>query len=171
MSETANRARVERDAKGKRATFDDIVVGTSLGEMEWVVTEEMIEQQCAMDLDYDEFYSLASPWGSRIAPPQIQYRPPRWLLSRRYNVRGLFYRWKMENVRAIIPGETLLIKSSIIEKYLRNEREYIVYGAEATDAKGQVVFRTERTHVLDVLERSTPRSGEGVDSGIKAERI
>lgn len=171
MTDVAGRVRVERDAQGKRASYDDIEIGKALGEMEWVVTEEMVEQQCRMDLDYDEWYSLASPWGDRIAPPQISYRPPRWLLSRTYNVRGLFYRWKIENVRPIRLNEKLRIKSWITNKYLKNDREFIVYAAEATDAQGNVVFRTERTHVLDAFERSVPRAGEGIDSGIKAERI
>lgn len=171
MTQGASPVRVERDAKGKRASYEDIEVGTVLGEMDWVVTAEMIDQQCRMDLDFDEFYSLDSPWGGRIAPPQIQYRPPRWLLSRTYNVRGLFYRWKIENVRPIRLDETLRVKCWITDKYVKNEREFIVYEAEAKDAGGNVVFRTTRTHVLDPLGRSAPRAGEGIDTGIKAEKI
>jgi hypothetical protein len=171
MSETVSKTRVEADAQGRRATYEEIEVGAVLGEMEWVVTEEMVDLQCRLDLDYDEWYSLDSPYGGRIAPPQIQYRPPRWLLSRAYNVRGLFYRWKMENVRPIRVNETLKIKSWIVDKYVKNDREYVVYAAEATDAGGETVFRTERTHVLDVLERSAPRAGRGIDTGVKAERI
>ena len=167
----AGRARVERDVRGKRASFDDIEVGAPLGEIEWIVTEDMIDLQCRLDQDYDPFFSLESPWGGRIAPPQIQYRPPRWLLSRTYNVRGLFYKWKMENLLPIQPNVTLRIKASIVDKYVKNEREFVVYGAEATDPEGRTVFRTERTHVLDVLDRSAPRAGEGIDSGIKAERL
>jgi acyl dehydratase len=171
MKDATTPARVERDAKARRATYDEIEVGASLGEMDWAVTEKMIEQQCRMDLDYDEFYSLDSPWGGRIAPPQIQYRPPRWLLSRTYNVRGLFYRWKMENIRPIRLNETLHIRSSIVDKYVRNDREFVVFAAEATNAQGDVVFRTERTHALDILDRTAPRTGEGLDSGIKAEKL
>jgi hypothetical protein len=171
MTEGASKTRVEEDAQGKRATYDEIVVGTVLGEMEWVVTADMIDLQCKLDLDYDEFYSLESPWGGRIAPPQISYRPPRWLLSRTYNVRGLFYKWQMENVRPIRLDEKLHVICRITDKYVKNDREFIIYTAVATDVKGEVVFRTERTHVLDALERTAPRAGAGIDTGIKAERI
>jgi hypothetical protein len=64
------RARVAADSHGPRAEFDDIEVGRLLGEMEWVVTDEMIDTQCALDADYDVWYSLDSPWGGRIAPPR-----------------------------------------------------------------------------------------------------
>ena len=163
--------RVAADSKGPRAQFDDIEVGRVLGEMEWVVTEEMIDTQCAIDADYDVWYSLESPWGGRIAPPQISYRPPRWLLSRTFNVRGLFYRWEMENLRPIRPGVTMRVSARISDKYLKNEREFIVYESEARDPEGNVVFRTKRTHVLDFIDRSAQRAGEGIDSDITAERI
>lgn len=165
------KTRVAADSHGARAQFADIEVGQSLGEMEWVVTEEMIETQCAIDADYDVWYSLTSPWGGRIAPPQISYRPPRWLLSRTYNIRGLFVRWEMENVRPIKPGVKLRVAARISDKYVKNEREFVVYEAEAADPDGNVVFRTRRTHVLDFIERTAQRAGEGIDSGIKAERI
>lgn len=165
------KARVAEDNKGRRATYEEIEVGTTLGEMDWVVTDEMIDLQCEMDMDYDEWYFVASPWGGRIAPPQVQYRPPRWLLSRKYNVRGLFYKWEMENVRPILPGITLRVTCSVVDKYIKNEREFVVYEAEAVDPQGEVVFRTRRTHVLDFVERSAPRSGTGIDSGIKPERV
>jgi acyl dehydratase len=162
---------VAEDSHGPRARFEDIEVGRELGEMEWVVTAEMIDTQCALDADFDWWYSVDSPWGGRVAPPQISYRPPRWLLSRTFNVRGLFYRWEMENVRPIRAGVTLKVKARISDKYVRNEREFIVYEAEATDPDGEVVFRTRRTHVLDFVERTAQREGAGIDSGIKTERI
>ena len=167
----ARTTRVAADAQGARAEYDEIEVGGSLGEMEWTVTDEMVDSQCAMDADYAVWYSLDSPWGGRIAPPQISYRPPRWLLSRTYNVRGLFYKWEMENLRPIRPGVTLRVHARIVDKYVKNEREFVVYEAEAKDPDGLVVFRTRRTHVLDFVERSAQRSGEGIDSGIKPERI
>jgi acyl dehydratase len=165
------RTRIAADSHGPRAVFDEIEVGRSLGEMEWVVTEDMIERQCAIDADFDAWYSLDSPWGGRIAPPQISYRPPRWLLSRTYNIRGLFYRWEMENVRPLRPGVTLRVRARIADKYVKNEREFVVYEAEAADPDGNVVFRTRRTHVLDFVERSAQREGEGIDSGVKPECI
>lgn len=165
------RARVAEDGHGRRTDYDEIEVGKLLGEMEWVVTDEMIDKQCEMDADYHVWYRLASPWGGRIAPPQISYRPPRWLLSRTYNVRGLFVKWEMENVRPIRPNVTLRVAATVVDKYVKKDREFVVYQAEARDPDGNVVFRTRRTHVLDVVERTAERQGKGVDSGIKAERL
>ena len=164
------RTRVSKDSQGERAVFDDIEIGHSLGQMEWQITDELIDLQCQLDQDFDPMY-FPQGNGGRIAPPQMTYRPPRWLFSRAYNVRGLFVRWENESFRAIEPNTTLTVTGTIVDKYIRKEREFVVYQAEGRDAAGNLVFRTKRTHVLDFVERSAPREGAGIDSGIKPEKI
>jgi hypothetical protein len=165
------KARVLEDGSGRRATYDDIEVGHSLGEMEWEITDDMIELQCRLDEDFDRLFCLPQSNGSRIAPPQITYRPPRWLFSRAYNVRGLFVRWEMEMLGLIRSGTKVKVTGSIVDKFIKKDREFVVYQAEGRDPEGELLFRTKRTHVLDFIERSAPRAGTGVDSGIKPERI
>jgi hypothetical protein len=167
---STTQTRVLEDSQGRRAAFEDIQIGQSLGEMEWTITDELIDLQCQLDQDFDPLYF---PQGDerRVAPPQITYRPPRWLFSRAYNVRGLFVRWESESFRVIEPGMTIKVSGSIADKFVKKEREFVVYEAEGRDSDGNLVFRTRRTHVLDVIERTAPRSGVGVDSGIKPERI
>ena len=165
------KARVLEDGSGRRAAFDDIQIGQSLGEMDWQVTDDMIDLQCRLDEDFDRLFCLPLTDGERVAPPQLTYRPPRWLFSRTYNVRGLFVRWEMETFALIKANATLKVSASVVDKYIKNEREFVVYEAEGRDASGELVFRSKRTHVLDFVERTAPRAGVGVDSGIKPERI
>ena len=166
-----SRIRKREDAFGKRAEFDEIEIGQELEPCEWVVTEADIDKQCLIDEDYHEWYSLDSPWGGRIAPPQIQYRPPRWMLTRTYNVRGVFYKWAFETFKVIKPGEKITITGKIVDKWVKNEREFITFEAVGRDAAGEKVFVTQRTHVLDIVERTAPRQGAGIDSGHKPETI
>ena len=167
---SSTRARVSEDSQGSRASFEAIEIGHSLGEMEWEITDDLIDLQCHLDQDFDAlFYPQGG--GARIAPPQITYRPPRWLFSRAYNVRGLFVRWEAETFRAIVPNTTIKVKATIVEKFVRKEREFVVYEATGYDADDNLIFRTRRTHVLDFVERSAPRAGVGIDSGIKPEKL
>ena len=167
---STTKTRVLEDSQGRRAAFEDIEVGQSIGEMEWQVTDDLIDLQCHLDQDFDPLF-FPQGGNARIAPPQITYRPPRWLFSRAYNVRGLFVRWESESFRAIEANSTLKVAGSIVEKYIKKDREFVVYETEGKDAAGNLVFRTRRTHVLDFVERSAPRAGAGIDSGIKPERI
>ncbi len=163
--------RMERDAQGERALFEDIEVGFDLGSLEWTVEPEDIDKQCAVDEDYDPFYMVDSPWGGPVAPPQIQYRPPRWLLTRSFNVHGVFYRWEFENRKPIKPGVPITVSGTVADKWVKNEREFVAFEFTGTDPDGDVLFVTRRVHVLDVIERSAPRAGVGVDSGFKPEKI
>ena len=167
---SSTRTRVSEDSQGTRAAYEDIRIGESIGQMEWRITDDLIDLQCQLDCDFDPLF-FPQGGGARIAPPQITYRPPRWLFSRAYNVRGLFVRWESETFRAIEPDTTLTVAGSIVEKFIKKDREFVVYAAEGKDAGGNLIFRTRRTHVLDFVERSAPREGVGIDSGIKPEKI
>src|SRR3954471_12421354 len=146
------KTRVLEDSQGKRAAFEDIEIGHSLGEMEWQITDDLIDLQCQLDQDFDPMY-FPQGESTRSAPPQITYRPPRWLFSRTYNVRGLFVRWESETFRAIEPNTTITVSASIVEKFVKKDREFAVYQSEGKDRDGDLIFRTRRTHVLDFVER------------------
>jgi hypothetical protein len=167
----ASTTRVAEDEYGPRAAFDDIEVGKDLGTIEWCISEADIEKQCRIDFDYHPWYFLGSPYGKRIAPPQIQYRPPRWLLSRNYNLRGLFYKWEFENVGPLVVDEVIKVTGRVLDKWIERDREYVKFESVGADSLGNVVFRTIRTHVLDALKRTAPREGRGLDSGIKSEKL
>lgn len=170
---SAPRTRVLEDGQGRRAAFEDIEIGQTLGEMEWQITDDLIDLQCQLDQDFDPMYfpQEGEEKRGRVAPPSITYRPPRWLFSRAYNVRGLFVRWDNEMFREIEPNTTIKVTGSIVDKYVKKDREFVVYQAVGHDSEGNLLFRSKRTHVLDFVERSAPRAGAGIDSGIKPERI
>jgi hypothetical protein len=168
---SSNRTRVLEDSAGPRAAFENIEVGRTLGEIEWDITDELIDVQCMLDQDFDPLFFPQVKGERRVAPPQITYRPPRWLFSRTYNVRGLFVRWEHESFKPIRPNTRIRVSGSIADKFVKKDREFVVYQAEGRDQAGDLVFRTKRTHVLDVIERTAPRAGVGIDSGIKPEKI
>jgi len=163
--------RIASDAGGLRTTYEEIEVGKDLGALEWTVTDADIEKQCTFDDDWHEWYVLTSPWGGRVAPPQIQSRPPRWLLSRTYNIRGVFYKHEFEYLKPIRPNQKLVISGKIGDKWVKNDREYVRYDTFATDESGEVVSTSSRVRVVDMLKRDAPRQGTGIDSGIRPERI
>lgn len=164
--------RVARDSNGERATYDDIEVGLDLGTMSWTPAAEDIDKQCAIDGDFDPlFEAFGGDEMGRLAPPQLSYRPPRWLFSRVYNVRGVLYRWQLDNLGPIRPGVEITIGGKVVDKWIKSDREFVEFEVTGTDPDGRQVFRTRRVHALDVIKRTTPRSGVGLDSGKKPERL
>jgi hypothetical protein len=165
------KSRVESDSKGERTKYEDILEGTELGEIEWELAKESINKQCKIDDDYNEWYTINSPFEGVIAPPQITYRPPRCLISRKYNIRGVFYKWEFENVDVLKENSKIIVNGKVLSKWIKNDREYVKFEVIGKDTEGKVVFKTYRTHVLDVIKIDAPRVGAGIDSGIKAEKI
>ena len=164
--------RVARDGNGERATYDDIEVGLDLGTMSWTPTAEDIDKQCTIDGDFDPlFEAFGGGEDGRMAPPQLSYRPPRWLFSRVYNVRGVLYRWELDNLGPIRPGVEITLGGKVVGKWIKSDREFVEFEVTGTDPDGRQVFRTRRVHALDVIKRTAPRSGVGLDSGKKPERL
>ena len=46
---SSEKTRVLEDGSGRRAAFEDIEIGRSLGEMEWEITDDLIDLQCLLD--------------------------------------------------------------------------------------------------------------------------
>jgi acyl dehydratase len=168
---TPRQVRMVEDATGKRTTYEVIEVGKDLGSFEWTVTPEDIERQCMLDDHWHDWFQKDSPWGGPIAPPQIQSRPPRWLLGRTYNVRGVSYKHDFEYLKPIKPGEKLIISGKISDKYIKRDREFVRWDTFAHDENGGLVFTASRVQAMDVIKRTAPREGVGIDGGIKPERI
>jgi hypothetical protein len=162
---TAGLTRVERDAGGRRTTFEEIEVGADLGTMDFVVQPEDVQGMLQNDDEAHEWYLGDSPWGAPIVPWMATYPPVRIMFTKKYNVRGLFYIFESDFIRPIFFGEHITLTGRVTKKWIKRDREYVQYEAEGRDASGAIVFRTVRAHALDYLPRSLPRAGEGLDSG------
>ena len=158
--------RVARDVSGvERTRYEDSNVGEDLGTMEWRFDRDSIARLCESDDDFHEWYAVESPYGGIVAPVLISYPAVRMLFTRRYNVRGLFYGFEMENFAPLKPDTTYTLSGRICDKWIRRNREYVQYEATCTDPQGMKIFHTRRAHALDFLTRDTPKEGVGIDSG------
>ena len=166
-----SRVRMAEDATGRRTHFEEIEVGKDLGKFDWLVTQADVERQCSLDNHWHEWFVSDSPWGGPIAPPQIQSRPPRWLLGRTYNIRGVSYKLDFEYLKPIMLGQKLTISGHISDKYIKRNREFVRWDTSAHDEYGELVFTASRVQCMDVIERDTPREGVGIDGGPKPERF
>jgi hypothetical protein len=158
--------RVAYDDRGPRTTYDEFVVGDSLGTMEWTVTRDNVDGLIINDQDFNECYDSDAMFGYAVVPPLATYPPVRMLFTRKYNVRGVFYQFRSEFYRPMRYGERITITGAISDKYIRRNREFVTYEAVGTDEGGATVFRTFRTHALDYITLDKPRAGKGVDSGL-----
>jgi hypothetical protein len=159
--------RVAEDANGRpRTTFEEIVVGESLGTMKWSVTRPDVEGLVMSDLEFDPWYESIESGGGGVVPPLATYPPVRVLFTLKYNIRGVFYEFESEFLRPIPYGLELSIHGVVADKWIKRNHEFVKYAAYAEDEAGLVYFRTARTHALDFQTIDVPKAGKGIDSGI-----
>jgi hypothetical protein len=150
---------------GERAqtTIDQIEVGRDLGELEWSVTRPQVEGLIASDEEFDPWHADIGEGGG-VVPILATYPPVRALFARSFNIRGFLYQYECEFLRPIAYGQSLTIRGWITDKWVKRNREYVKFEAEARDAEGTIVFRTSRTHLLDYRPSSpTENAVEVVD--------
>ncbi len=150
--------RVLADAKGKRSEYEDFVVGTEFKPVDWVVSPDQITYFCEANEDYHEWYMVDSPFGGRVCPPIMNFRPVRGLLSAMYNVRGLLYVYETENFEPVKPNVKIHVTGKITNKWIKNDKEFIEFQATGVDESGTLIFRSRRVHVLDAVPRTAPRA-------------
>ncbi|MCZ7568372.1 MAG: MaoC family dehydratase [Ardenticatenaceae bacterium] len=137
------------DETKKRTSYDEIEVGTEFTSKEWVITPEQVDYFCEGNEDYHEWYSLDSPFGGRIAPPLINYRPARDLFSARYTVRGLLAEYESDYINPVKPNKKMVVAGKITGKWMKRDKAFVEYEVTCVDEDGLEIFRTKRVHLLD----------------------
>lgn len=162
MTSHPGQVRILRDSAGIRTTFEELEIGKDLGAAEWTPTQAQIDQVCERMEDHHPYYELNSPFGNTVVPVSMTYLLTRGLFSQTYSVRGLFYKWTVDLMEPMTPAITYIIKATLSEKWIRNDREFVAYESTCTAPDGRVMFKTRRAHVLDFIKRTAPKVGEGV---------
>jgi len=129
---------------------DEVYVGKDLGGQDLDVTPELIEKYIRATGDANARYREGTP---PVAPALLLcnevYQHGGWYLP---NIFGnLHARQEWEIYGPIPRGERVRTRCTVIERYVKRDREYIVNEALTFDAKGRLACRG-RTHQSFLME-------------------
>ena len=139
---------------------DGIEPGLDLGTRELVITADWIEKYASSIDDRNPWYTDDSPFGGPIAPAAVfnyemelfgGWHPPN-IVGRILNTDQTW-----EFFQPMRPGQRILIKGRVHDRYEKRGREYIAMEATAWDEGGQLLCRTVTTHAWPV---QSPASGD-----------
>ena len=128
---------------------DGIEPGLDLGTRELVITPEWIEKYMGSIDDHNPWYTEGSPFGGPIAPSAVfnyemelfdGWHPPG--ISGRILNTGQTWEFR----RPMWPGQRVILKGRVLDRYLKRGREYISMEACAYDEEGRLLCRTVTTH-------------------------
>ena len=140
----------------------DIRTGLDLGGHDYTIAAERIAEYMAGVDDQRGWYTGDSPFGAAVAPALILhsevYAFGGWYLP---NIFGnLHARQEWELFAPIMAGDDVTTRSTIIQRYVKRGRDYVVNEVQTYGADGRLLNRG-RTHQSFLLD--TPNEGLAVD--------
>lgn len=140
----------------------EVYVGRDMGGHEYTLTPDLIRLYEEGTGDHNAWYRTASPFGRSIAPALLLhsevYKNLSWYLP---NLIGnLHAKQEWELFQPMLAGDTVRTRSTVVERYLKRNREYVVNEVLITDRDGRWLQRS-RTHQSFLIEEG--RAGFVVD--------
>ncbi len=136
-----------------QTTRQEIYVGRYFGERQVHVTPELVRHYSDAVDDHNPWYAGDSPFGGPVAPALILhsevYRYGGWYLP---NVFGnLHAKQEWELFHPISVSERVVTRSTIVDRYVKRDREYVVNEVACFGADGRMLNRG-RTHQSFLME-------------------
>jgi acyl dehydratase len=144
----------------------DVFVGRDMGGRETTITPDLVRVYADGTEDRNPWYRGASPFGSAVAPALLfhseVYKNLAWYLP---NLIGnLHAKQEWELFHPMLVGDIVRTHSTVVERYLRRNREYVVNEVLITDTKGRWLQRS-RTHQSFLMESPSPASTSASGGG------
>lgn len=135
---------------------DEVYVGRDMGGHEWTLSADAVENFIAGTGDNHPWYTGASPLGAPLVPALLLhsevYRTRAWYLPNIYG--NLHARQEWETYQPMTVGQTVRTRCTVIDRYVKRGREYVVNEALTFHSEGALVSRA-RTHQSFLVEPST----------------
>ena len=139
-----------------------VFVGRDLGGHEYEVRRSTVERYCAGTGDDHPWYSGDSPFGGPVAPALLYhsevYANLGWYLPNIFGNLHARQQWELFHPMAL--GETVRTRSTVVERYRKRNRDYVVNEVVIADAGGRWHQRS-RTHQSFLIDDA--RQGFAVD--------
>lgn len=135
-----------------RATYETVEVGERLGPVEYGLTEEDVASY--LERVQDEGEALVLPDGRRAAPPTITAGDYNRVLTTKYSTYDVVHtKARHEFKKPIVPPMRLRAWGTIVDKYIRRGREYLVIETVTEDESGAEVVRSRNTWLINASVR------------------
>ena len=133
----------------KTFDFDTIQIGEILGVKEVLITEELIRTSAEAIESEHPWYFEDSPFGGRIAPPTVFADDTLRILDEQYSRFGSIHAkqaWEFKYPARL--GRTVTLTVSVVDKFYRRERPYIIMELVAVDDEGIELCRSLHTSLM-----------------------
>ena len=147
---------LQKDAEMARL-WDGLTVEGALGPVSYAVTDRLVDVFCSATEETHPWFTKDSPFGGRIAPPVITGGDySKLMASMGYNL-GYHARHHAESLAPMRLGDQLTVTGRVMDKYKRRGLRYFVLDYQATNQRGEAVYRRTITATVGVLRDPAAR--------------
>ena len=144
----------------------DVFVGRDMGGRECTLAADLVRVYAEGTDDHNPWYEGASPFGGAVAPALLLhsevYRNLAWYLP---NLIGnLHAKQEWELFQPMMVGDTVRTHSTVVERYVKRNREYVVNEVLITARDGRWLQRS-RTHQSFLIDSSSSPANTSVSGG------
>lgn len=148
---------LQTDAQMEQA-WEALSVGETLGPLTYQVTERVVDAYCEATEGRHPWFTNGSPFGGRIAPSDLSTTDYRHLVEEKGTSPGYHARHHAEFLEPVLIGDTLTVTGRMAAKFQRRGFRYYTMDYQATNQRGQQVYRQSITATVGVLR--DPSYGE-----------
>jgi len=140
----------------KHIPWDTVIVGDTLGPIEYVVDKEAVEQYCDDWKDPNPIYLEDSPFGGPVVPPAFRAGLDSFrLLATKFDSHATVgVKTEHQYINPAKIGKRLITTGKIADKYIKRGIEYVVIEYSMVDEDG-VEIRRSVDHIALSVERVT----------------
>jgi acyl dehydratase len=143
--------------------WEELPIGEETGSIDLVVTDQMIDDYvAALEIQHDWFTTGPSPYGGRIAPPDMLPKLGMDELFQKYlhRVMGANMRAKQafKFFAPVRAGMRVKATGHLAEKYERRGKRFVTFEALFTDENGTPLVLDRRTQYLPQPKPETDKA-------------
>jgi hypothetical protein len=134
----------EGERKRADQAFHELPVGTDMGSIEYVLSEERVDRhlRATHQTPYPE------SGGERLAPVSILASDGIRLAESRFDIgESVHAGQRLEIVNIPIVGSTVRVSGKVVEKFEKGGRQFVVMDVLSEDGRGRVLARGRMTGV------------------------
>ena len=156
-------------AQLKEQKWELMEVGEEFGPVEVVVDDQKIKSFAYAVDDYDPAFFVGKPKGQRIGHPVVLCNDLLRAPHSKYDPHtgsgtSLHAKQEFEVFKPVRLGQKVIVTGRFVDKYIRREKPYIVFEAEARDEDGELVLRGRSTQMRGLKPGVVKAGGSPVPS-------
>lgn len=138
----------------KPMMYAQILLGETY-EDEYVLTPDLAEDYAEGIEDFNPWYLEHSPFGGPIANPVLIIAQHARLFKTRYSTAGNVHtRHETQFLNPARIGKKIKVSGTLVDKYLKRGREYLVMECRSVDEDGVEICRDRRTIITRYEKRA-----------------